>query len=787
MITKVILKNWRSHEDSEFNFTSGTNALLGILGSGKSSVLDAICFCLFGTFPNLQARKLKIEDILMKKPVEKNKAEVEVYFAEGGNSYSVKRIIERGKGTTYSEIRENGKIIESPNTSRVNELVERVLKVSYDLFSKAIYSEQNSIDYFLTIPKGQRMKKIDELLGIDKFEKARTNSVSLANKLLEKRSARRSVIESADLMVVERTMAEMQGSLEEMRKERYQLDSRMRDVAGQREKIEREIGETRKTKESLESLRREEKGVTSLVEDYYASMQKLEKDMKNLDGEAVARDLRDIARTLSDMETMFRDEQRKYVKLQDQATKSRTEVEIMHREKITRLERELEAKTEAKDALKGKKTSPEKIEEEMDEKKKRVEKFDAEMEVVKMRVGDLKETIEQINDVEGKCPLCDSKITKEKKIMLIKKKQFEVEKLKEKFAKANESRDITKRQLDELQETAGKLEEMLESIKGLDEVQTELNNTRNIYKVLKEQADTFERELAASRREAEKIEGRLAEARQKKEFLEVMSVRSRDYEDKKNKIEALLMNRRQLEASIKMLEDSIRGKENTQLENLWKELLTEEKTIGGKINSIAEVSREREMRFKEMELKSRGAMKELEEVRKLDKLVEELKIFERSLEATQMQLRREFVTSVNYTMNELWPNLYPYQDFSRLQLSVEEGDYVLQLQERSGKWVNVEGFASGGERSIAALTLRMAFALVLAPQLKWLVLDEPTANMDVKAVEDLATTLSEHIGDFIEQTFLITHDEKLENAVTGYAYRLERDKAKDGFTRVVQI
>ena len=84
----------------------------------------------------------------------------------------------------------------------------------------------------------------------------------------------------------------------------------------------------------------------------------------------------------------------------------------------------------------------------------------------------------------------------------------------------------------------------------------------------------------------------------------------------------------------------------------------------------------------------------------------------------------------------------------------------------------------------AALTLRIAFALVLAPQLKWLVLDEPTANLDVKAVEDLATTLSERIGSFVDQVFIITHDEKLENAVTGSAYRLHRDKEKDGFTQI---
>jgi len=60
-------------------------------------------------------------------------------------------------------------------------------------------------------------------------------------------------------------------------------------------------------------------------------------------------------------------------------------------------------------------------------------------------------------------------------------------------------------------------------------------------------------------------------------------------------------------------------------------------------------------------------------------------------------------------------------------------------------------------------------------------------NLDRKAVEDLSQTLKTKIGDFIEQIFLITHDEKLEDSVTGNLYRLERDKQKDGVTKVIQV
>jgi exonuclease SbcC len=134
-------------------------------------------------------------------------------------------------------------------------------------------------------------------------------------------------------------------------------------------------------------------------------------------------------------------------------------------------------------------------------------------------------------------------------------------------------------------------------------------------------------------------------------------------------------------------------------------------------------------------------------------------------------------------MGTIWGELYPYKDIYNIRLCIEGGDYVLQLQDSTG-WMSADGIASGGERSMACLALRIAFSLVLSPQLKWLVLDEPTHNLDSKAVEELSNVLRDGISTFVDQIFLITHDPSLENAVSGYLYRLEREKEKDGFTKV---
>ncbi|NYZ79846.1 hypothetical protein H0N95_01180, partial [Candidatus Micrarchaeota archaeon] len=125
----------------------------------------------------------------------------------------------------------------------------------------------------------------------------------------------------------------------------------------------------------------------------------------------------------------------------------------------------------------------------------------------------------------------------------------------------------------------------------------------------------------------------------------------------------------------------------------------------------------------------------------------------------QGKLRSEFIDTTNTALTDVWQRIYPYGDYDDLKMNVDEaGDYVLQLKTRSGKYVNVEGITSGGERSIASLALRIAFSLVLTQNLSWLVLDEPTHNLDKNAIGELSETLKNHLPGIVDQIFIITHE-----------------------------
>lgn len=792
MITKVRLKNWKSHADSELEFDAGTNGLVGIVGSGKTSILDAMCFALFGTFPALQTRKLKLEDVIMKKPEQKTSAEVEVFFNVGGNNYSVKRMIEKKRGTSYSEIRENGLILESPGTKNVTAIVEKKLKVNYELFSKAIYSEQNSIDYFLTLGKGQRMKKIDELLVIDRFETVRANAVKLTSRSVERKLARQSSIEQLDVSGTQSAITELKKSISGLEKGKVALSGRLEQILGKKAEVESEAAELKKIKENLEKLKRDDSGLESAIKTTLKMISSIEKSLKEISGDTDTSSMQDMiedySKKIEDMNNFLGTKQEEYQKLQAGMVASKINIDFLQKEKIERLQREFEEKITIRtefEHLRDK--TGENVKEQISTRQTALQRLIGKMEATKTRVSDLHGQMDEISSVEGVCPLCGTNLSEERKKIILTEKQRELAELKGEIEKAGADKTITEKKIKQLMDAARKLDEMLRAIADLDSIKDDLERSRKLFIEHSQSAEVLSKQLESLKREMDIIRKELESTTDAKQKLAIVSTQMKDHERHKSSIEKLKKQQSELKAGITELEARVSDDKIERAEHLLRTLVGDEREANAKLLSSDQLLTERRVRLTEYQKLVAAVRKDKEEVERLDRVIKDLKIFTQALKQTQAELRKEFVEVVNYTMNRLWQTLYPYQDFISVRLAVEEGDYVLQLQERTTNWVNVEGAASGGERSIACLALRIAFALVLAPHLRLLVLDEPTANLDANSVKVLANTLREGISEFIDQCFIITHDDAFEEAVTGYAYRLERDKGKDEATKVIQI
>jgi exonuclease SbcC len=781
MITKVKLKNWRSHLDTELDFSDGTNCFIGNIGSGKTTIMDAICFGLFGTFLQLQQKKLKLEDIIMKKPVTKDQAEVTVYFDVDGTEWSIKRTVTKGKST--AELRKGAELIEGPQSSKVTEEVEKILKMNYELFSRAVYSEQNQLDMFLTIPKGQRMKKIDELLAIDKFEKARMNTKALKNKCLMFMSEKEDLLKNLEADESIKKIEIIKREFVDLKEREDSLNKQLEDVVKRKLGTARDLMMLKDQQRKMQTIEGDTKKYTALMELTETDIEKLKTDLVEF-AEKTIEELNDESKKVNeDIERLnfsIEDEKINLDKLREGYAEENAKIKLIEEEKLPKIKQEAEEFEAISEKLK--KNPLKEIETELKNKQKELEKIQMNTQKSLAKISELKDSIHELSLAGSICPVCNSKLTENKKSSLLSKNK----KLLEDLNKSTESsQKLTEKLQDEINKLnlkckeAERLEERFNQIKDsnkqLKALTNELKDLSDKVKVFTNQKKMFEKNIEMLENNLKGLKKRQDDIRQvisKKEEANVKLDRLKEYGQK---LSQLSVEREMLSSfSLSVLE---------KIEQDYQNIIGLEKELQTRLSNQADIVKEKQKLLNEIDSKRKILENYKLEIKRLEAISEQLQLLEISLEATQEQLRKDFVSAVNEAMQSIWPELYPYKDIYSIKLGIEEGDYVLQLQDSTG-WVTADGVVSGGERSIACLALRIALSLVLAPNIEMLVLDEPTANLDSRTVEVLANVLRDRITNFVEQVFLITHDSSLENAVSGYLYRLEREKERDGFTKV---
>jgi len=788
MITTVKLRNWKSHKNTELQFGDGTNVLVGIMGSGKTGVMDAISYALFGTLPAVRARAIKLEDLIMSRPKQMDSAEVEVGFiTPDGNEFTVKRVIERGGGTKLSELRKaSGELIESPSSTRVTEEIENMLKMDSELFERAVYSEQNRLDYFLVLARGRRMQSIDELLGIDKLEKARRNMVTLIGNIRERiddKMAEKAQLEQDATLA---TLPTLEQDLKNLELERQGIQVKLQQLQPKLDEVQTQINQMREVELKVTQL---EKSLRELSGTVNELKRRLEQTREKL-GAAASIDPGEIQKQVAGL-------QDEYMKLRGSAdqlnilcTKHssrvgelKTKIEML-RSRIAEVDKELERKRAARSELE--KARPEEVAGLVEKLQLDVKKICDELAACRTRLHDLEQSSEELAAAGSVCPVCESPLSEGKKQELIKQRQkqrttftnraAELEKnLKTLEAGLKEKIQIQRRlellakeveDLQSLEERGSQLKRDVQAGEGeLSKVQAELEKANSDFERARKEVDRANEQLTAARQtlqmrlDLEQVEGGLKQK-------QAESLRAQQ--------ELLRVKKGYDEAKAKALASEFLELSRKQ-ERMRTEFAANEQLMGVKRQLVESIREKREA------LARSGV-----EIKYLEQVMQSLQVVQNAFAQTQTTMRRDFIEAVNGAMNELWRDIYPYGDFTGIRLAVED-DYVLQLRNRTGGWVAVEGLTSGGERTCACLTLRIAFAIVLAPALNWLVLDEPTHNLDAEGIQELAVALRERIPEVVKQVLLITHEERLEAAVSGYLYRFTRNKELDEPTKVEQV
>ena len=141
ILDRLVLKNFKRFRDEEIRFKDGITGILGNNGTGKSSLVQAIFFALYG----VQATGIAADYIVSSFASPKEKCEVRLDFRIGGDTYTVVRTFRKGKTVTHdATFHKNGKLM-ATGVSQVETEVKRTLGMGPVDFRNTIYAGQKDL------------------------------------------------------------------------------------------------------------------------------------------------------------------------------------------------------------------------------------------------------------------------------------------------------------------------------------------------------------------------------------------------------------------------------------------------------------------------------------------------------------------------------------------------------------------------------------------------------------------------------------------------------------------
>ena len=157
--------SYRDPVDLDFN-SFDVACISGHNGAGKSSLLDAITWSLFG-----EARG-KSNDVINLHP-EVRAAEVIFTFMLEQNTYRVQRVLPRNKSTVLEFQVQNGdswKPLTEKTTRDTQLRIEQILRLDYDTFVNASFFLQGKADQFTQQNASKRKDVLGNILGLEVWE-----------------------------------------------------------------------------------------------------------------------------------------------------------------------------------------------------------------------------------------------------------------------------------------------------------------------------------------------------------------------------------------------------------------------------------------------------------------------------------------------------------------------------------------------------------------------------------------------------------------------------------------
>ncbi len=518
LLKSVKLENIRSYLNQEINFPTGSVLLAGDIGSGKSTILLAIEFALFG---------VKRKDLSGAALLRHGKKEgtVELNFTIDGKEIIIKRKLKRGKDDIKQEagyiiingIKEEGTHIE------LKAKILNLLGYPKDLVTKSkdlvyrytVYTPQDLMKQILMEDKDVRLDTLRKVFNIDKYKRIRENSQIFIKELKEKRKNYEGKIEDLE---------EKKKIKKQKEEETKKFEEKLKELLPNLEKIKTELNENKelilKTENSIKNLNELKKEFQLNELNLNNKLEKRKSNNKEI--ETFEKELNKIKKELEGKEIV--------------------EIETLINE-IEQKEKELRL---------------------MSNTILEINKKLSEFETKKQHSNETREKISKIDQ----CPVCLQKVGEEHKNAINEKEQKLIDELEENIKLHKEQEISAKKKIEELNEKQNELRKKQTEIKVLllkkESVKEKENKKQNLalqQERIKQEIGNINIKKVGLNKQIEELKDIEKEYTRIKENLEKIQVNERKLEIEKHGLE---VKKEEINKLITILDEEINKKLKTK-------------------------------------------------------------------------------------------------------------------------------------------------------------------------------------------------------------------------------
>ena len=749
-INSVYIKNFRTHKERTDTFPEGAiTHITGGNGAGKSSIVNAIPWALFGTRPTGVTKNI---DLRRENTDKLEPTVVALTYTVDGEKYVATRTMNH-KGNvqvTLEHIDKNGapRHVAGTAVKDGNREIMRSLGMSEDIFKATILFRQKETDHFINSRPDDRRKIIEELTGIT------ANSYALEECGVQRRAIKREVdnktVDRAGIEAHKQAVAELAEREANLAKTLENQREKYRELIAQKKAQALVVADARRnymeytnTKTKLENREERLAETKAELERTREAAKELENRITNNKGEAYDYTL---------VEAMYQEkfntlQAANTRKAQLEETKAALQTQIIEAETIAN-STEYKNITEAKKAHKS-------LEQEIKDSRAKISDLTARLNLIRNSLlPDAEAGYNQIANLDGTCPTCQQVIKNKERVL--KPLQETINNLTQEAADKQEEHTRLTESLTKNESTITVIATVIDAYTRLKTSTTALKETEaELKKAVKkvEQAEVEHTTALNIFNDVKKIED-LA-----RELERLNSAIERGVETTARLNTEIASLKQHLNSIPKVTERALASAEEKQAE-LDKKL--EKNTTDGTATNTTYTA----VATQHATLKTQLAQ-ELKDAKAYESLLKEQES-NLQAQATLEEFRRDVTAATIPQLSQFASELITgFTNGTILTITITE-DFNVQANFGTGETREVS-LLSGGELSAVSLAIGLAMAKVFGGSTSTLILDEAFTAYDPRNMDATIKTIRSVMD--AQQIIIIAHNDAVD-AVADYQIEL---------------